>query len=519
MNWIIRLFGMLPFQEEQLLKMAADRSGAEHRVALLELRRQGMVRTVRQGWGERHHYVPQTVYREWQMLALAHCPEPEPAEPSGIALLGDEQTVPPLGQQLIHAWSALFKCGMKRTAKGLLPKRALDRAGRQLAFDEAHSGVLPWKPVAGEKLYSFPIMFMLDLAARKEWLVEQGRHMALSGKWRQWLALPDHRREELLYGDIAAVYASWTAASAAAALRLSRLQPWRWYRLEQWSNAEEYSAIVGWCRLMRAFGWLEEAADLTGHRLFRWLINPLLPAAIETASPDDPEPVKVLPDGEIFVPVPVTGEVRWQLEMIAERKRCDVMTVYQLNEQTMKEAAASGLQVSDIVRILENSSKEPLPASIRIAIEGWCSRAADEQRPTGLISAAACTGKQAPQRPAAPLFVHPGDVSQFQQVAETPRDEVIFPGLDAIPLIWRREMRNYHLSTRKLLVEQAIAWQTPVQIVRNGATARFIPDTMEKKGEAWLVSGRSYERGKLERQILSLDMWEEMKLFIPIDLY
>ncbi|CAM3951289.1 helicase-associated domain-containing protein [Paenibacillus alkaliterrae] len=90
-----------------------------------------------------------------------------------------------------------------------------------------------------------------------------------------------------------------------------------------------------------------------------------------------------------------------------------------------------------------------------------------------------------------------------------------FLQLEQVPAIWTKQLRSYHHSTRKELIEQALEWQTPVQLRIEQELRSFVPERIEQQNGTWAVVGLL--RDEQERQLIRLtpDMWEEMRLVIP----
>ncbi|WP_424765877.1 helicase-associated domain-containing protein [Paenibacillus sp. sgz302251] len=86
---------------------------------------------------------------------------------------------------------------------------------------------------------------------------------------------------------------------------------------------------------------------------------------------------------------------------------------------------------------------------------------------------------------------------------------------DQVPAMWMKQLRSYHHSTRKEMIERALAWQTPVQLRMDDELRSFVPERLEQQEGGWAVIGKL--RNKQERELIRLtpDMWEEMRLVLP----
>lgn len=91
----------------------------------------------------------------------------------------------------------------------------------------------------------------------------------------------------------------------------------------------------------------------------------------------------------------------------------------------------------------------------------------------------------------------------------------LLPGMDQVPAAWWLQLRSYHASTRKELIQQAVAMETAVQLKLEGELRQFVPERIELRGAQWAVTGKLIDDKQSERSRLTPDMWEEMKLVLP----
>jgi len=536
LSLIMKRFGQRPFQEEQLLRAGEDGfSGSEYRLALLELRSKKLLMTVRPGWGEKYHSIPAAVYETWYERLFPEIPLPLGEDE--MIMVSCNQTYLPLGLQLLHGLAELVRTGSRLTNKHVLTKRTIEKCSKQLEFTAETLDILALAPSNGQANYPLPLSFMLDIAVRLKWLFVQEGHIKINhAAFSSWLSLPAYRREEPLMAIFAGSYASRTQEGAPIAALLGRLPPLRWYCVSELAHASGQAAMSSWCRLLIEFGWMEEAQSPEGERLVRWLI----PAwAVEVELENSyfiDEAMRITPDGELYVPPTATGQLRWFLELTAERVQCDVMTVYRLTAKSVSLAQQLGIDKHALVSWLERVSDEPLSVMLRDALDSWGS-ISDSDNEGQNMSYPLFTSSMLQQESTdsegvnadnslsqgilmdelAPLFPDPEALADYDQVTDIPTVESLFQGLDSVPLTWRLRLRDYHVSTRRLLVEQAIAWRIPIQFMQQGKLTAYIPEKLENDGENWEVWGRLKVEGVMERTKLSPDMWSEMRLDVPLD--
>lgn len=114
---------------------------------------------------------------------------------------------------------------------------------------------------------------------------------------------------------------------------------------------------------------------------------------------------------------------------------------------------------------------------------------------------------------AAPLRHYELDSPDDGGVGERMRSE-----LRALPQMWLQQLRAYHLSTRKELMQKAMALETSVQIRMDGELRLFIPEALEQRAGQWTVTGRLIGDDGAKPGRLTPEMWEEMKLVVPAGL-
>ncbi|MFC4778374.1 helicase-associated domain-containing protein [Paenibacillus sp. GCM10023252] len=90
-----------------------------------------------------------------------------------------------------------------------------------------------------------------------------------------------------------------------------------------------------------------------------------------------------------------------------------------------------------------------------------------------------------------------------------------FPELRGVPSMWMQQLRAYHASTRRELLEQALSWRTAVQLRREGELVDFVPGKLEFGHGGWAVRGMIREAGNPREEVLTPDMWQEMRIIVP----
>ncbi|GIP41878.1 hypothetical protein J45TS6_03370 [Paenibacillus sp. J45TS6] len=115
-------------------------------------------------------------------------------------------------------------------------------------------------------------------------------------------------------------------------------------------------------------------------------------------------------------------------------------------------------------------------------------------------------------------FVYTGRNLHYYEGVQEDRDEAaIMPDITEVPKMWVSEWREYHPSTAKQLVQQAINWRTRMGVEMEGHRQEFIPESIGK-GEPWAVNGwllPGPNRIVAEQRTLVPAEWTKLILILP----
>jgi hypothetical protein len=266
---------------------------------------------------------------------------------------------------------------------------------------------------------------------------------------------------------------------------------------------------------------------------------------------DEPEAFFVQPDGEIFVP-PDTGLAqRWMLAEIAEKITADNLFVYRLTRNACSKAFNAGHTLESVTAFLERGSGYILPEPCSRALQDWFSplgkvkfaevmllRTESPEVAAILIQDPEMAEKLLEQVGERDFIIEsssfPMVSARLLQIGYPPMEQIrgvsgrnevsdaasldnkseelgwiykrhvlsayeadrtlpnrdeLFPGVSNIPTNWISQLRAYHASTRKELIQRAIDWQVSVQIRHNGSVNTFIPKLLEENGSKWQAIG------------------------------
>lgn len=118
--------------------------------------------------------------------------------------------------------------------------------------------------------------------------------------------------------------------------------------------------------------------------------------------------------------------------------------------------------------------------------------------------------------PAYSFIYEPFTLQHYELIIKPPQEKVnTAPLWELVPAMWTKQLRVYHHSTRKELIEKALQWQAPVQLRLSSGIRAFVPERLEQLNNSWAVFGLLRDEAECEHIRLTPDMWDEMRLIIP----
>jgi len=526
----VRHYGAGPFEEE-LLAAAAGRElrAADVRRGLTELRRAGIVFAVRKPWGDRQYFLPTNAYAAW--LHALHPASLQRAEADGkrtVRLDGGYRS--PLSLQLLHALASLAQAGMRLTNRGILPKRAAAAMTRRF---ECRAEELEGLRAAAEGYghEDRALVVMLDalmglgLVAREP---EGGRLGLDAHRIAAWLSCPAAIRESSLYAWMFERYAAHEPLYRHAAAALAMLPCGIWHgtgQLDDWLRqlgAEGEGRWRGWTDALCGFGWLQRGRMPDGSEALRWTMEP---NAAWTARPLRQEDaaaglLRFLPGGDIVAPPDLDYRIRWELELLAASVSPGPMAVYRCSAATVARFMRHRRTAEEAIRLLSEGAGSPVPDDLARLLEGWAEQADasedGEERcwPSGKLATERCG---VPEPLSSSGLVQPAYAPQLDALDEELPDlePAVRKALGRMPSAWLKQLREYHPTTRREMLKQAIALGVSVRIERGGRTVDFTPIGIEEGPGCWKVRGTLRGDAGNEETCLSPDMWAGMQLHVP----
>ncbi|CAM3357408.1 helicase-associated domain-containing protein [Paenibacillus lupini] len=522
-------FGAGPVHEERLFSSGAlrtDLSGAEFRYGLIQLQNAGILFALRKGWGERLYALPSDCFMIWHHILFPIDAEPS-AINSGYGHWEQKQEESPnvlLGRQLLAAWAELGRSGLGLTTKGTLPKKTAAKVAQAIGLADSDLLQAGWQ-AEPEDPYAPVLSFVLKLSFQLGVLTcADGRLKWEEDALAAWMNQSEASREaHLLRWCLDELL---TKARNAAAL-LIRLAPGVWYselELERQLNrigmeTDEWGAQsnwASWLNLLRALGWIE-LAHTDSEKLLRWTIRPqdLLEKQQGKTSF---EPILLEPNGDIIVLPGCHYSIRWELELIAERKSEDHISIWKLTRQSIGRALEYGRTISTIMTFLHMASGDaPLSPLLESSLADWGKQGAGQE---------ALLVERFHSYPPMPLTAQSASEIVLKSPLQTLEHyelmnhedftiERFLPELDRVPLSWIQQLRSYHHSTRLEILEKALSWQTPVQLSIDESVVAFVPAKLERLEGGWTVTGILREDHSYREVCLTPEMWQGMKLVVP----
>ncbi|MFC3798054.1 helicase-associated domain-containing protein [Cohnella sp. GCM10012308] len=527
---IVKRFGPAPFPEEKLATEGGRPpfgwTGAELRLAVQLLRRDGIVFAMDRPWGDRLLLVPADMCAAWRRLLLPLRSEPLPED---AWMDGCDAAASPLSHELIAAWSAIRRTGLPLTAKGAPRKQEAAKAASamRLAPDDIPPQAVPpaWEGLPASAVLALRLGSAIGMLRRRGQAIAAEPDDAAQA----WLALPAAEAEQRLLERAAdCLLAADEPGAWLAAESLRDLAPMRWYLASDVAKAlptaEAAAAVEAWIRFLRAAGWMETGSGAAGAAL-RWIIEPD-PARLKATADGNEgyDRYELMPDLEAIVPPEVPPGARWALELLARRLSEDVVAVYRIDAEACRRAHAQGTSLEQARSALERGSGAPLPGAVDIALRDWfsASPAVREAQPASPSAAAfpsetlrdpsigqpdAGGDKGRPKSAGRPLdddfFAGGGAAGRAGAAgqacvwdARPPMlSRRLYPGAEGVPVGWLRQPAAYHASTRKELVERAIGWRAGLRLSKDNAWIDFAPERVVPCEEGgWRVWGRPFVR-------------------------
>lgn len=561
-EYLYRRFAGLPFTLDHVNGAAAGRvSGAELRASIPGMLRSGQLIAMKRSRNERIYCISRSAIPGiWEGLKPA-----APKAMDGSIARRIKEPGNGLAADLFRTLSWIGQQGfLPFTSKGTIHRRTIDKLHEIISLHEEDLSALglqhphqTWCPLG--------LAVVLDMLLSLGLLSQDQDSSCLTVAPEQlsaWLALDASERDTILLQELLDRYLPDEPGIWHIAYRLVQpdLDMAHWYSADSLLQSllesgliarvadREQSWLYGWLFALSAFGWLELGKDPEEDLIFRWCSRPRLKGEFLVARQQHSNPAGetggrcyVQPDFEILVPPDVSLHIRWELECCCECLVNDRMTLYRLTRSRAVHAYQRGRTPLDLLELLTSYS-HGVPGNIAQVLTDWERefRGAEQHRLTGEAGQSLALNERKqpvllyprikPGMHGSGTFATRHDAAWINQgfrpytyepATEIPEAEELFPGRSRVPSMWIRERRQYHDSTARSLMDQAMLWRTGVEMnLKSGECAVFLP--VQISGEnSWmvrgnLVRGASQDRHVEEGILLAPDQWEEIGLLLPL---
>ncbi len=380
---IVRRLGCYPFEWNKLVHAVSKQlTEAEIKVAMIGLRKKGVLFTAKKTWGEYSFFIAEDLYPAWHKLVFQKFYEKLSYADHSLFSEGLEMKFGGLLAALFHFVSAAAITGIPLTKQRGIHKRflcELPQAGMldsnvllDVGLEPATSSVLP--PAAA---------LMLELAGRLGFVQqEEARLYVDTACLEAWLNRPAAELEWELAERIYLLLMPSDVLLQHSIFILRSLPPERQVTLSslldvlaEECGADEAEAICSqqfraqletWLRFMQEIG--ELAYARSGEDI---LIRRLPPAC----SSDNTSGIYIQPDFECIVPPDVSYAVRWKLNTIAELLQAEQAWIFKLKREKVEAQLQSGKAADELLRFLRSHAQYGVPENIADAMRQWERRA------------------------------------------------------------------------------------------------------------------------------------------------
>jgi hypothetical protein len=531
------------FDDAQFMKLRIQGySGAEHLLMFITLRQKGKIRAVMKSWGEKLYYIPIEKLPRLHQVCYEYNPQEVSTE---IRII--KEAKPGLVLDIFHVLAFIAQDQLLLSVKGIIHKKSIQKMEERihLKVEDLNQLTLQLPHAEDAPLH---IAFILDMLECLKLVRKELKKMVVQEKYLSiWLSMNTEEMTSVLVKIISERYGSYDANMQHLYCLISQpaLLSGQWVELElliEWMVQEQLldssrtlqitTRAIAWVSALAAFGWMDVGTFEDDRSCFRWKISadqvlnalfydtvraPLL--ELDTAITSK---FYVQPDFEIMVLPDVPYLVRFKLSMFTDLIKNDCISIYKLTKGSISQSIQRGLGVTEIISFISANCVSEVPVHVFMTLEQWDR----EMKRTHVVSHSS-EGKICLENSSADdeqeiegvegqYLIHE-DYSRysFQMEDELPTPRSLFPDLEQIPIMWRKDFRSYHFSTVRQMMEQAIKWKTKVKLSLDDSEVDFIPFKITYNPD--IISGEVFNPIKMKYEVIELTFsdWKEMRIMIP----
>jgi hypothetical protein len=491
---------LFDFNSLQIAARATELSGAELKAGIAQLRRKGILFAIRKSWGENSYFIPSDLLGIWQKLLMNSVRIYE-QEDHKITLASKEYRG--LAFDLLFMLSYISFNEINLTKKRALPKRHLQNLAEMICLDDARITHFQISEAALD-FSDVPKVSVLMAFAKKLELIEYGptRVTLRQSKVHNWLQLSNNEMNCRLYVIFSEIFVSDLPAMKHFNTKIETLSSKRWYLIEDIVHwLQEYDIMItftDWLGLLTSFGFIESGFNTQGQAVLRWNISINESMDMTTLAGK----FYVQSDYEVLVPPDVSFSIRWELACVADHMLTEQVGIYRITEKSVHRALLNGRSAEDCINFLNRCSFFEIPDHLISAIKHWA-RCHEDVFLKPIMSDLVDVDDS--------RLIKQESIEFYNIESTLMSRSDIYPLWQEIPSLWWKECRQYHGSTRKEIIKQAISWQTSLKLRNVNKEWVLIPESLQECELGWSLAGTIQAR----EVVISSDQWQEMQLILP----
>ncbi|MHA0857292.1 hypothetical protein [Paenibacillus sp. CMAA1364] len=529
------------FDETQLMRhRRMGCSGAEHMILFLSLRKKNSICAMMRSWGERMYYIPKENLPRLHHAFMEHSPH-DVIEPVRILMEAKTGLVLDLLQVLSYISQGHFLI----SSKGCIHKKSIQRLNERVHL---RSEDLAQLSISLRHAEDTPvhIAFLVDLLDGLKLVEIEGKHMKLQEtQLFRWLSMSTEQMTSILVKSVLDRYGSSDANMEHLYCLISQpdLLSGQWIDIQflmeecvdqQLLKRSQIEAmterIKTWVTAFAGWGWMDVGMSVDHRICFRWTLpssqirNVLyenhLSSSMTSAVDVSMRKLYVQPEFDIIVLPDVPHTLRFTLSLFTSLQMNDHTSIYKLTEDCVLQALQRGITIEEIISFMTFNCEGELPAHVLLTLRKWAEHAKDNRCVTNAPKwHRYFTAKKYDEDKVLDdyaMFMKELHLDVDRQEEQSPSLPLSYTNLQQIPNRWKEDFRSYHSSTAKQIIQQALDWQTKVQLSVNGIRVEFIPLNISNSCD--IISGEIYNHtiNRYEKVELTCHDWQEMRIIVPV---